>query len=127
MKGKLMSCAKCPHHVRHGQIATDGKTFEFKNLCELKIKQDQDEDIPKTKVRGRGRPPVDPVKRIPLAPGETTECRHYPFHKDFDYFICEAYQNNFKSKGLKNGVIPTKDYNYSSLITGGSITDMDLL
>lgn len=122
-----MNCTKCPHHVRHGQLAADGKNLMFQDLCELKIKQNQDEDLNKLKARGRGRPPMDPVKRIPLAPGETTECRHFPFHRDFNYFKCEAYQHNFRSKGLRNGVVPTKDFNYSASITGGSITDMDLL
>ena len=31
-----MSCNKgCPHHVRHGKLAKDGKTVEFKDRCGL--------------------------------------------------------------------------------------------
>ena len=122
-----MKCVNCPHHVKHGQIANDGKTLVFKHMCELKVKQNIDDDTPKLKVRGRGRPPVDPVKRIPLAPGETTECKHFPFQADFDYIQCEAYQHNFRSKGMRNGVMPTSDFNYSDSLSIGSITDMDLL
>ncbi len=38
-RNKPMTCKKCPHHVQHGQVAADGKTFEFKDRCGLRIKE----------------------------------------------------------------------------------------
>lgn len=122
-----MSCIKCPHHIKQGRPIDDGKDFIFEDLCGLKIKQTQDSDGPKLKARGRGRPPAEPVKRKPLKPGETLECVNFPFEDNFDYIFCSVYQDNFKSKGIKNGVLPTKDINYSGSLSGSSITDMELL
>ncbi|MEZ4743930.1 MAG: hypothetical protein R3B45_16035 [Bdellovibrionota bacterium] len=123
-----MGCNRCPHHVRHGKLADDKKTVEFKNLCGLKIKQGQEHDPEvNTKPRGRGRPVSEPVKRAPLAPGETYDCVKYPFTRESDYFQCEVYILNFRTKGLRNGVMPTKDFQYSESFSGGHITDMELL
>jgi hypothetical protein len=123
-----MSCNRCPHHVRHGRLADDQVNIEFQNLCGLKIKQDQDHDPEvNTKPRGRGRPVAEPVKREPLAAGETVDCIHYPFSRDSDYFKCDVYILNFRSKGLKNNVNPTKDIQYSATLSGNNITEMELL
>jgi len=100
----------------------------FSDLCGLKIKQGQDHDPEvNTRPKGRGRPVAEPVKRAPLQPGETVDCIHFPFNRDSDYFKCDVYILNFRTKGLKNGVLPTKDIQYSESLAGGRITDMELL
>lgn len=93
-----MSCKKCPHHVRHGQVAADGKTIEFKNQCGLKLKVQS------------------PV-----------ECTHYPFGKTFDYGHCEIYMQVFKTAGQTNDAMPTSDFQYSDQLQSNSITEMELL
>ena len=55
------------------------------------------------------------------------ECLHFPFPKIFDYIECKIYQETFKSSARKNDVIPTKDIQYSDVLSGSSITDMELL
>ncbi|MBP6217159.1 MAG: hypothetical protein KA436_01080 [Oligoflexales bacterium] len=121
-----MSCKRCPHHVRHGQVAKDGQDFQFKNLCGLKLKQNQDPELIK-KTRGRGRPAAEPVRRKPPSADKSIDCTNYPFSSEFDYFFCNVYQETFASKGLKNDVVPTKDFEFSENFTGVSVTDMELL
>ena len=36
-----MLCNRCPHHVRHGKVATDGKTIEFDEKCGLKMSENK--------------------------------------------------------------------------------------
>lgn len=122
-----MACKRCPHHVRHGKLADDGKSILFSDLCGLKMKQMQEFEPAVKKVRGRGRPTTEVVKRKPLPNGITADCVHFPFPSQFDYFHCEVYQDTFESKGLKNGVVPTKDFQYSERLAGMSVTDMELL
>ena len=122
-----MTCKRCPHHVRHGKIEADGKTIAFTELCGLKMKQMQDNECTGKKVRGRGRPTAEVVKRKPLPNGITSDCIHHPFPEQFDYFHCEVYQDTFESKGMKNGVVPTKDFQYSERLAGLAVTDMELL
>lgn len=93
-----MLCKRCPHHVRHGKAAADGKTIEFQDLCGLKMKATSDR-----------------------------ECKNYPFPKVFDYIECQVYQATFKSTGIKNDVVPTSDFQYSDSFSGQTITDMELL
>lgn len=93
-----MNCKKCPHHVRHGQVAPDGKTIEFKSRCGLRMKEAQ------------------PV-----------ECSHFPFGKGFDYVQCDIYLATFKSGGQRNDVVPTSDFQYSDKLSNNSITEMELL
>ena len=93
-----MSCKKCPHHVRHGQVAADGKTIEFKSRCGLRMKEQQQ-----------------------------IECAHFPFGKGFDYINCEVYLATFKTAGQRNDVVPTSDFQYSDKLAGSSITEMELL
>lgn len=99
---------KCPHLVRHGKVAADGKTIEFKEMCGLMIRK-VDPDAP------------------PLALPFGDECENVPFIKGFDYISCAVYQAVFKSKGLRNDVNPTSDYSLNSALVGGAITDMELL
>jgi hypothetical protein len=95
----MQQCKKCPHHVRHGQVAGDGKTIEFKNRCGLKMKEPQ------------------PV-----------ECSHHPFStKGFDYIRCDIYVQVFKSQGQRNDVVPTSDFQYSEKLANSSLTEMELL
>lgn len=122
-----MGCSRCPHHVRHGQVTSDGKSLQFKNLCGLRVKQAQDPEIQLKKPRGRGRPPVETIKRKSLPPGSSTECSKYPFSNQFDYVACEIYQEVFETKGRGNGAVPTKDFQYSESLSGMSVTDMELL
>lgn len=98
-----MICRRCPHHVRHGKAAADGKSIEFRDLCGLKIKRNETE-------------------KTPIA----TDCEQVPFPSKFDYLTCSYYQSTFKSGHHKNDVVP-KDIQYSEMLTAGSITDMDLL
>jgi hypothetical protein len=93
-----MVCRKCPHHVRHGQLAADGKTITFKDRCGLKMKEKSDHS-----------------------------CAHYPFNARFDYMVCEVYISTFKSVGRPNDAVPTSDFQYSDKIAGSSITEMELL
>ena len=97
-KGKRMQCKKCPHLVRHGQVAPDGKTIEFKNRCGLRM---------------RDTAPVD--------------CAHYPFSSKFEYDGCEVYLATFKTAGQRNDAVPTSDFQYSDKLAGTSITEMELL
>lgn len=121
-----MGCRRCPHHVRHGYMSKDGKSLEFKDLCGLRIKQTQDPELIK-KNRGRGRPAVEGVKRKTIPAGSCIDCTHYPFPELFDYFVCDVYQDTFASKGLKNDVVPTKDFEFSETMVGASLTEMELL
>ncbi len=122
-----MSCKRCPHHVRHGAFSSNEKTVTFKELCGLKMKRDNDPDAQRTKPRGRGRPAAEPVKRVPLGPGETVECINYPFSEDSDFYKCPVYQAHFQSQGMRNGVMPTKDFHFFETLASDSITEMELL
>jgi hypothetical protein len=97
-KGPEMRCRKCPHHVRHGQVAADGTSIEFKNRCGLRMKEN-----------------------------EHMDCVHFPFPNVFDYQGCDVYRVTFKTTGQKNDVVPTADIQFSEQISANSITDMDLL
>jgi hypothetical protein len=57
----------------------------------------------------------------------TKDCKHFPFPKIFDYMECQVYLGTFKSASRKNDVIPTQDFQYSDVLNGSSITDMELL
>lgn len=97
----MSQCKKCPHHVRHGQVAADGKNIEFKNRCGLKMK--------------------DPLQ----AP---VECAHYPFQtKGFDYIRCDFYLQTFKTADQRNDAVPSSDFQFAERVTNSSITEMDLL
>jgi len=93
-----MLCKKCPHHVRHGSLAADGKNIIFKDRCGLKMKATEDQ-----------------------------ECKNYPFPKVFDYTDCGVYRQTFKSGGQRNDVVPTSDFQYSDALNTQSITEMELL
>lgn len=121
-----MSCRRCPHHVRHGQLSDDGSGFVFKDICGLRHKQSIDPDIALKKGRGRGRAPTE-VKRKPLPRGATMDCMHVPFSESFDYISCSIYTENFSTQGFRNGVLPTKDFQFSEHLVGISVTDMELL
>lgn len=99
----------------------------FKELCGLRIKQTIDPEAILKKVRGRGRPPVETVKKKALPPGATTDCINHPFVHDFDYIACKVYQETFETKGLRNGAVPMNDFQYSESMSGLSVTDMELL
>lgn len=93
-----MLCKRCPHHVRHGKVAADGKTFEFQDRCGLKMKSSSHQD-----------------------------CGHYPFPKGFDHIECDVYKDTFKSTGMKNDVVPKSDLQFSDSFQSQSITEMELL
>lgn len=122
-----MNCKRCPHHVRHGKVAEDRTTIAYTDLCGLKVKQLQDHEPQAKKTRGRGRPVAEVSKKKTMTSEDNTDCIHHPFPSEFDYFICKVYQETFESKGFKNGVIPTKDFQYSERLAGISVTDMELL
>ena len=112
--------------MRHGQLAKDNKTIEFKSLCGLIIKQNLLEE----------NGGVDPNKKMAKKPVKKSgakvqlkkeDCIKHPFPEVFDYIECEVYQGTFKSSSRTNDVIPTKDFQYSDALSGSSITDMELL
>ncbi|MDA9951151.1 hypothetical protein N9D31_01125 [Oligoflexaceae bacterium] len=99
-----MSCKRCPHYVRHGRAAADGKSIEFRDLCGLKLKKlEEDKKAFSDEV-----------------------CVSLPFPEDFDHHFCSVYQHVFQSGIKRNGVNP-RDMQYSENLTAGSITDMELL
>jgi len=79
-------------------MAADKKNIEFKDRCGLKMKENSDRT-----------------------------CEHYPFPKSFDYTGCEIYITTFKTAGIRNDVVPTKDFQYSDAFHSTAITDMELL
>lgn len=93
-----MSCRKCPHHVRHGQAAADGKGIEFKSRCGLKMRA-----------------------------AEQVDCNHHPFKAHFEYTTCDNYLATFKTAGQRNDVMPTSDFQFQENLSGTSITEMELL
>ncbi|SMF22176.1 hypothetical protein [Pseudobacteriovorax antillogorgiicola] len=121
-----MLCKRCPHLVRHGQLADDQKSIEFRSLCGLAIKQALMEEggFDAKKPQRKGAKKAVPVK-VDMA--NQQECLHHPFPKVFDYIECSIYQGTFKSSNRTNDVIPTKDFQYSDALSGSSITDMELL
>ncbi len=122
-----MNCRRCPHHVRHGQMAKDGKSLQFKDLCGLKLKRLQEQDPIQKKIKGKGRQGAAEVKQKKVLVTKHSECSHVPFSEDFDYFSCSVYQKTFSSYGLKNGVLPTKDIQFSESIANVSVTDLEFL
>ncbi len=120
-----MLCKRCPHLVRHGQLAKDQKTIEFKSLCGLVMKQSLADE---NGGMDAGRKPArKPVKQEVKKEIKEQPCLHHPFPKVFDYIECQIYQGTFKSSARTNDVIPTKDFQYSDALSGNSITDMELL
>lgn len=93
-----MACEKCPHVVRHGKMAADGKNIAFDNRCGLRMKQDKQVD-----------------------------CNHYPFDSLFDYGTCDIYLDIFKTSVNRNNVVPKSDVQYSEKLASSSITEMEYL
>jgi hypothetical protein len=125
-----MHCRRCPHLVRHGQLADDKQTIEFKNLCGLVIKQQLQKEQGIDAANQGKKPSKKVVKKneeVHLDSIKQHECQYFPFPKFFDYIDCETYQSTFKSSSRKNDVVPTRDFQYSDALTGSSITDMELL
>ncbi len=122
-----MLCKRCPHLVRHGQYNQDTKEIEFKNLCGLVMKKNMAPDLMPEDLKAKG--PKKPIKRPSKKAEEelSVTCVNFPFPSVFDYIECSVYQETFKSASRKNDVIPTKDFQYSDVLSGSSITDMELL
>ena len=94
-----MSCRRCPHYVRHGQVVQQSNKIDFEDNCGLKMKA------------GKGK-----------------NCEEYPFGAFFDYSTCSVYRDTFKGNGQRNDVVPMRDLHYGDAISSaGSITDMELL
>lgn len=120
-----MLCRRCPHLVRHGQAGADKKTIEFQHACGLLMRAERGEEPNRMEAANKKAPKKPPVKKKPS--GEDKTCKHYPFPDVFDYMDCETYQVIFKSATRKNDVVPTKDFQYSDILSTSSITDMELL
>lgn len=124
-----MLCKRCPHLVRHGQLASDRKTIEFKNICGLLLKAETALENPLLEA-GPG-PKRGPKKAAAPSKKKTSEknleCSNFPFPDVFDYIDCSVYLETFKTAGRRNEIIPTKDFQYSDALSGSSITDMELL
>ncbi len=120
-----MSCYRCPHYVRHGQPTKDKKSIMFKDLCGLKMRQSTEPD--QLMKKQRGRKPAEPVRKPARERTAGQECISFPFTEAFDYFQCAIYQKTFESKGLKNDVNPTSDFQFSEQLRGTSVTEMELL
>lgn len=126
----IMLCKRCPHLVRHGQLASDKKTIEFQNNCGLIMKAKKANEAPadgqlKSMPRKNVKKLSEQTAKPPIP--ASVECSHFPFPKVFDYIECNIYQTIFKSSTRKNDVVPTKDFQYSDALSGSSITDMELL
>ena len=126
-----MLCKRCPHLVRHGQVGADKKTIEFQNMCGLLMRADRVEDpmradAGKAAKKGPKKAPAVKVTKSPSNNKDKT-CQQYPFPSVFDYIECSTYQETFKSSTRKNDVVPTKDFQYSDVLSSSSITDMELL
>ncbi len=124
-----MLCKRCPHLVRHGQYNLETKEIEFKNLCGLVLKKNMAPDLMAEEAKPV-KGPKKPIKRPGAKKAEEESpviCENYPFPAVFDYIECTVYQETFKSASRKNDVIPTKDFQYSDILSGSSITDMELL
>lgn len=121
-----MLCKRCPHLVRHGQMAADQKTIEFRNMCGLLMRAERGDepDASKAPKRGPKKQPTTTVKK-PISADKS--CTHFPFPSVFDYMECPTYIETFKAAGRKNDVVPTKDFQFSEALSGSSITDMELL
>ncbi len=125
-----MLCKRCPHLVRHGQLGADGKSIEFQNVCGLLVRAERAEDLSRMEAaggKGAKKGPKKPAAVKKKAPGPDKTCTHFPFPAVFDYIECTTYQTTFKSAARKNDVVPTKDFQYSDVLSGSSITDMELL
>jgi hypothetical protein len=123
-----MACKRCPHHVRHGKMAADGVTIVYSDLCGLRLKRaTQHDEVPVRKVKGRAARPPEPGRCQIDQSKIVIDCPHVPFPAQFDYVHCQVYQETFATKGLKNGVLPTKDVQYSPFLLGIAVTDMELL
>ncbi|MBP9706028.1 MAG: hypothetical protein KBD78_00185 [Oligoflexales bacterium] len=100
-----MTCVrKCPHYIRHGYLAQDGKTIQFKDMCGLSMRKTE---IPRPKVAEQ-------------------ECSHHPFVKGFEYSSCATYLAVFKTGDQRNNASPTSDFQFSDALAGGSLADMEL-
>lgn len=123
-----MACKRCPHHVRHGKVAADGATMVYTDLCGLRLKRaTAPEESSPRKMKNRSLRSLEKPKASENQAKVNTECFQVPFPIQFDYLHCQVYQETFASKGLKNGVIPTKDLHYSPSLLGIAVTDMELL
>ena len=127
-----MLCRRCPHLIRHGYLAEDGKNFEFRHICGLLARARRLDET--AKEGGAPVPQKKMVKKVVEKPKRATNtseeavaCESYPFPKVFDYIECPTYQQHFKTTARKNDVVPTKDFQYSDVLNSGSITDMELL
>ena len=120
-----MLCKRCPHLVRHGLASSDGRQIEFRNMCGLVMKAsfnaENGNEVPNKKGPKKSKPAAT------KEPEKEQICLHHPFPKIFDYMECRIYQETFKSATRKNDVVPTKDIQYSDILSGNSITDMELL
>lgn len=94
-----MVCRRCPHYVRHGQVAEDKKTFTFSDRCSLKM------------------------KHTPSSADHS--CHHHPFKMGFDYIECDTYQRVFKGASQRNDVVPVHDLPFVD--ASASLTEMELL
>ncbi|MGE0174232.1 MAG: hypothetical protein AB7T49_15655 [Oligoflexales bacterium] len=117
-----MLCKRCPHLVRHGKLAADKKTIDFKNMCGLLMRAEAAVLLDPEK-----QPIKKPVKKPSKGKASKNDCPHFPFPKVFDYMDCSVYLETFKTASRKNDVVPTKDFQYSEVLNGSSITDMELL
>ncbi|MES2744595.1 MAG: hypothetical protein V4655_04170 [Bdellovibrionota bacterium] len=124
-----MLCKRCPHLVRHGQVEAETQKIEFKSMCGLIMKKFLAPENPEEPMV-RGKPAARKgAKKVTKKDEEepNMECVNHPFPSVFDYIECSVYQETFKSTSRKNDVIPTKDFQYSDVLSGSSITDMELL
>ncbi len=125
-----MICKRCPHLVRHGRVGAEGEIVFIHN-CGLLMKSEVLEaggDIFKKPGRKPTKVKERPVKKTPpkSAEGDHT-CRSMPFPENFEYYDCSVYNETFKGSSRRADVVPTKDFQYLSNISGGSITDLELL
>src|SRR5262245_11946619 len=123
-----MTCQRCPHHVRHGQMSEDRKTLTFTDICGLKVKaHDREEEALRERMTAaavgpeRSKMALKELQKPRQKNHLNAECIHVPFPAKFEYRVCNVYIETFKSTEQKNDVLPTKDFQYSEALIGGSI------
>lgn len=115
-----MSCSRCPHHVKHGQLDKNTNDIHFHQLCALKVKKANDTDFSVNKKKNPTKPKAkETVKK------ELLVCDHYPFDPCFNHLSCLIYLKTFKIQTDQNNVVPRSAYNET--IESVSVTDMELL
>lgn len=70
---------------------------------------------------------IDFSNRCGLKMEQKLDCKHHPFPEVFNYMGCDVYREKFAGSAERNDVLPTSDFNYSDLVMGSGVTDLDII